>query len=338
MNEIDFAVARHRTYALLGQLYLEGVTAASTSDLQSPLSSGSTFPTLQSIPELAETLPNTFDADEAAAEYQTLFGFNVFPYESIFVDESGLLGGAATDAALTSYRQAGFSFGDSSASADHIGHELGLLAHLCGAEADALADDLPLVAERMRDLQRDFLQKHLLRWILPFALAVRGQERPFYAALADLTLEFISDHVSGIGIPKTQPLENFGNWNSRNIPNLQDDKTSLKDIVEYLTTPPHSGIYLGRDDVARLAQRQNLPRGFGDRTQMLINLLRSAAQYDLMPNLLADLEEVAKIWADEYGRFSPPSPLFPYAKEWQTRASHTRQLLQEIQLHIETTT
>jgi hypothetical protein len=271
-----------------------------------------------------------------AAEHQTLFGFNVFPYESIFIDESGLLGGAATDAALASYQQAGFAFGDNSASADHIGHELAALAHLCGAEADAWEDNLPIVAERMQNLQRDFLHKHVLRWILPFVLAVRGQERPFYAALVELTLTFIENHAAGIGIPAAQS-ESFGNSNSRNMrfDLLKNEKTSLKDIAEFLTTPPHSGIFLSRDDVGRLARRQDLPRGFGDRTQMLTNLMRSASQYDVMPALLADLENVVAQWVEGYGRFAQNPTLAPYARQWQSRAAHSRQLLQEIHLQIE---
>ena len=318
MNTVDIALARHHTYALFGRLYLEGVTAV-------------TLPTLQSIPELAGTLPNTFDADEAAAEHQSLFGFNVFPYESIFLDETGLLGGAATDAALESYRQAGFPFGDNSASADHIGHELALLAHLCGAEAEALEDNLPLVTERMRGLQRDFLQSHLVRWLPPFVLAVKRQERPFYTALAALTLEFANDHGGAFReTPLEAPLPK--------PPNLLDnDKTSLKDIAEFLTTPPHSGIFLSRDDVGRLARQMDLPRGFGDRTQMLTNLMRTAAQYDTLPALLEAIRQHVVAWNNDYDQIALDYPtLIPFITPWQTRLQAAQQILHCIQEQIQT--
>jgi TorA maturation chaperone TorD len=313
------------TYALLGQLYLEGVTAV-------------TLPTIQIIPSLAQTVKAPFSADESAAGHQTLLGFNVFPYESIFLDGSGLLGGAVTETVQHSYREAGFEVDAGSSSPDHIGHELALLAHLCGAEADAWQDNLAFKAEQMRQLQWDFLQEHLLRWLVPFVLAVKGQKRPFYTALAELTLEFILDHVSGIGIPDTQLKDNFGNWNSRNMQLsdlLANEKTSLKNIAEFLTTPLHSGIYLGRDDITRLARQQDLPRGFGDRAQMLANLMRSAVQYDGLPALLAELANIAERWGDEYGRFAATMPaITPFITPWHDRINNTRQALAQIQRQI----
>ena len=43
---------------------------------------------IAALPELAQTLPN-FDSatlTELAVEYQRLFGFNLSPYESVFID------------------------------------------------------------------------------------------------------------------------------------------------------------------------------------------------------------------------------------------------------------
>lgn len=328
MNIVDIALARRHAYALFGHLFLKGVTA----------SAGATLPILQSIPELAGTLPEPFDADEMAAEHQALFGFNVFPYESIFVDESGLLGGAATDAALESYRQAGFSFGDNSASADHIGHELGLLAHLSGAEADALEDTLPLVAERMRGLQRDFLQNHLLHWLPPFVLAVKGQERPFYTALVELTLGFVNNHYEEVSPQRGKERKEKTSAPSASPRlNLNNDKTGLKDIAQFLTTPPHSGIFLSRDDVGRLARRMDLPRGFGDRAQMLTNLMRTAVQYDTLPALLQAIRQHAAAWDDAYAQTAAAYPtLAPFIAPWQTRLQATRQILHAMQEQTQT--
>ena len=48
---------------------------------------------LQSLPELAETLPQTGTAEltDLSVEYQRLFGFNLPPYESVFIDPSAML-------------------------------------------------------------------------------------------------------------------------------------------------------------------------------------------------------------------------------------------------------
>ena len=115
---------RGHTYELLSRLYLEGIT-------------GETLPYVEAIPELAAKLSEEFDPDEAAADYQHLFGFNIFPYQSIFLDPAVLLGGQVTDDVTRSYRAAGFILDSMAESADHIGHELQFMAVLCTAESEA---------------------------------------------------------------------------------------------------------------------------------------------------------------------------------------------------------
>ena len=104
----QLALARSRTYDLLGRLALGGLTAEQ-------------LPYVEAIPELAATLPARFEADEAAADHQQIFGFNVYPHESIFLDPTGLLGGPVAETVLLDYRQAGFPEQIDSDMADHLG-------------------------------------------------------------------------------------------------------------------------------------------------------------------------------------------------------------------------
>jgi putative dimethyl sulfoxide reductase chaperone len=320
LGPAELALARHLTYELLGRLYLEGVTAV-------------TLSTIQIIPSLSQTIPEPFNADEAAASHQTLFGFNVFPYESIFLDSSGLLGGAITDAVLFSYQEAGFAVAADSTSPDHVGHELALLAHLCGAEADAWMDNRPLVAERMQNLQRRFLQEHLLHWLIPFVTAIKGQKRPFYTALANLTRDFIHDHFQELAAhaaPLRLPV-----YLPAPPALLNNEKTGLKEIAHYLTTPPYSGFFLSWQDVTQLARTQNIPRGFGDRTQMLTNLLRGAAQFDTLTGLFDELRVLTNSWQEAYATSAESMPvLAPFIATWQERMTQTSQTLTQIEQQI----
>lgn len=315
----ELALARHLTYELLGKLYLDGVTAV-------------TLPTIQIIPSLSKAINVPLNANEAAATHQTLFGFNVFPYESIFLDSSHLLGGAITDTVLFSYQEAGFTVNDNSTNPDHIGNELALLSHLCGAEADAWKDNLPLVAERMQNLQRRFLQNHLLRWLIPFVTAVKQQQRPFYTALANLTLDFIDDHFQEIGLIEETPFR---------LPSppslLNNANTGIKEIADYLTAPPNSGFFLSWEDVTQLARTQNIPRGFGDRTQILTNLLRGAAQFDTLPALLNEMQTMITSWQDAYAAAGNTMPeLSPFIAIWQERVGQTGQMLSQIGQQMKT--
>lgn len=307
----ELARARGRTYQLLSQLYLHGLT-------------GETYPVVASVPELAGALAEPFDPDQAAAAHQHLFGFNVFPFESFFLDPSGLLGGPVTEAVLRDYGQVGYDVFDAAESADHVGHQLGLLAALSAAEAEAYKSHQAevghgLASQRLARQGSRFLQAHLLRWLPPLSLAVEQQEQPFYAALARLTLTFVLDHA---GAETAQALVAVQLPQGPDL--LGDERTSLGDIAAYLLTPAYSGLYLSRDDIGRLAREQRLPRGFGERRQMLLNLLRSAAQYDGLETILDRLIDLCTGWSAAYAEMGP------IGRPWQRRAEETGRLLAEM--------
>jgi TorA maturation chaperone TorD len=318
MSTLDFtpgqvARARHHTYALLGRLFVDGLN-------------DELLPYVHAIPELVSTLPDSLDVDEAAADYQHLFCFNLFPYESIFLDTTGLLGGAISEAVWRNYERAGYSVNKAATSADHIGPELSFMAFLAGAEAEAWEDGQAAVAQQMQQQQRDFLQAHLLRWLPPLALAVRRQGQLFFTALADLTLAFVHSHYASMGsraaidfrLPAPPTL-------------LDDEKTGLKEIAAYLATPLYSGFYLSRDDVGRMGRQQRLPRGFAGRSQMLLNLMRAAVQYDALPALLAELQSLTDGWQKAYAVLAGTYPeLRPWATTWQARANNTVHILSGI--------
>ena len=304
----QMALARSRIYSLLGQIYLSGLKEE---DLDR----------VRAVPDLASVVPEPFQTDEAAADHQHLFGFNVFPYESIFLDVTGLMGGDVTDDVVASYQAAGYSGWEGSEGADHIGREFSCMAFLCGAEHDAWEDQLPVAARRMAGLQAKFLDRHLLRWLPPFVLAIREHGQPFYKAAADLTLDVVTDHrVRAAGqIVTTYRLPSKPDL-------LGDENTGLKEIAATLLTPAYSGLYLSRDDIGRLAQRHKLPRGFGGRQNMLLNLLRSAANYGGSVAMLTELQSLAARWAIEYGAMAAGSP-------WGIRAESTSKILEDMKAH-----
>jgi TorA maturation chaperone TorD len=305
LSASQMALARSRLYSLLGRIHLKGVEEE---DLDR----------VHAIPDLATVIPDPFQPDEAAADHQHLFGFNVFPFESIFLDVSGLLGGDVTDGVVASYQAAGFGGWETSEGADHIGHELSFVGSLCGAEHDAWEDGLPAVARRMAGLQAEFLDRHLLRWLPPLALAIRAHDHPFYTAMVDLTLELATDHWGGAAGNSKVIFELPA------LPDLlEDEKTGLKEIAAYLLVPAYSGLYLSRDHIGRLARRHRLPRGFGGRQNMLLNLLRSAASYEGTGAILAALQVLADGWAGKYEEM-------PAGKPWGKRARRTAELLAEM--------
>ncbi len=292
------------------------------------------LPTVQAVSELGDHLPDPFDADEAAATHYQLFDFNVFPYESIFLDSSGLLGGQITDAVTAHYRQFGFAVELSAHNPDHMGQELAALSFLCQLEADALQRAVVQDAVAFREQQLRFLQAHLLLWLPPFTLAIRQQGDDFYTAVANLTLALVTDHYQSLLGDTTFTLDKDA---SPSIPNLLDeDKTGLKEIAAFLITPVYSGFFLSRDDIGRLARGFDLPRGFGDRQQLLTNLLRTAVQYDQFSLVIIALQTAVTEWQTTYRTISQENPLLtPFTASWLIKTEHTLHLLGHMQTQLE---
>ncbi len=300
---------RHQTYSLLSRLFTQGLTVC---DLE----------TVQQIDSLARHLPAPFDPEEAAADHQHIFGFNVFPYESVFLDPSGQLGGVVTNTTIRDYKQAGFEINTAAGSADHIGQQLEYLAFLSKAEAKAREENNQKQLELSRERQSTFLDTHILCWLPPLVLGIKNQNNPFFSSLADFTVAAVVNHrmsqdgpaVSAFSLP--QP------------PNLADhDGTGLKEIVAYLLTPAFSGIYLSRDDIGRLAKDQSVPRGFGERRQMMMSLIRSVAAYGDTGQVFSSLQQLAENWEEDYREMGASSEPMPAAAAWMKRAAETAGLI-----------
>jgi len=312
MNQTEIAIARSRAYQLFSDLFLHGLTETN-------------LPIVREVSELAEQIPSALDSDALAAAHYQLFGMNVFPYETIFLDTDGLLGGTISSSVSSFYQEIGFPVSEQE-NADHLGVELALLDFLCGAEADALSDKLPHEARRMRHFQRRFLDEHLLRWLPGLTMALQQQMQPFFAALATMTLELALNHRAALDEDLMNPPATFSLPESPDI--LNQEKTSLKDITAWLLTPVYTGFYLSRDDIGRMGDRYRLPRGFGQRQQTLTNLMRTAVDYDAFGDVLAALQELTEQWQAFYQAIGGQPAVTDI---WLERLRQTQVLLKQVQ-------
>jgi len=303
------AMNQNQTYSLLSRLFTYGLTEG---DLEA----------VRQTEALTSHLRALFDADEAAADHQHIFGFNVFAYESVFLDPTGQLGGAVENSTIRDYRLSGFEIDIAAPATDHIGHQLEYLAFLGKREAGAQEENQQTHVELMRQYQRAFLDTHILRWLPPLVLATRNQNHPFYSSLADMTAETIINHRASQDEPAAAAF---------NLPQppdlLEQEGTGLKEIAAYLLTPAYSGIYLSRDDISRLARDQSVPRGFGERRQMLISLMRSVAAYGDTGRTFSSLQQLAENWEEAYREMATRSAPMPTAATWMRRAAETASII-----------
>lgn len=312
LSDADAAQARGLAYGLLADLLARGLTA----------DNGEAARTSAPLRAALRTYP-AGDLDAVAVEHQHAFGWAAPPFEGAYLDPERIIGGAATDALWATFSAAGFRPDVRSEDVEHLSTALRCLAFLSGAESDALEDEHAGAVERVRALSRALLDEHLLRWVPIFAQAVRRLERAFPTALVEQIESLLLLHRAALGgrprsfsLPAAPPL-------------LEDEGTGLREIGEHLATPATSGVMLSREDVARLGRGARVPRGFGDRTQLLVNLLRSAARFEALEPLLDALDDeiAAQIEALEGPRYADVAPL---TAPWRERADATRRLLREV--------
>jgi TorA maturation chaperone TorD len=286
--------------------------------------------TIAALPQLAETLPQA-DGDaltELAVEYQRLFGFNLLPYESIFVDPTAMLLAPATARVQALYRQARWSFPAYArvAAPDHVGLELLALADM-QAKAEAKEEQAKL-AYRLQT-------EHLALWVPAFVLTLRRlTPHPFYAVLGELTLDLL---LSTLPSPLPFTISSADPFPVLPSPPVYDDQgqfipleerqedTGLRALVKQLLTPCRSGLMLTRADITRISRALDLPTVMGERPYMLETLFQQAGEYELAPalldqlrQLLAEVGSAYQLWTGEYPAWTP------YAEAWRRRVANTR--------------
>lgn len=140
------------------------------------------------------------------------------PYESVYLDgtakgQPGTVMGESTLAVQREYDREGLQLSpDHRDLPDHVAVELEFLYYLCNAEAEAWRRGDPDEARRLRNRQREFLGRHLSRWLPELADRVaRGSRHPFYRTLAALCLHYVRiDQGEGFD-PASLPIA--GKWN-----------------------------------------------------------------------------------------------------------------------------
>jgi hypothetical protein len=106
---------------------------------------------------------------------------------------------------------------------------------------------------------------------------------------------------------------------------------SLREIAERLTIPARSGLPLTKQQLGELGARLSLPVGLAERSQMLMNLFRAAAELEKLPALLGALRDEVERWESQYRQWSTEYPASEAIWDgWRERLAETRTLLVEM--------
>lgn len=317
MNPLEIAFARANAYALFETLFLRGITP-------------STIDTLKQVPDLADKVDFERGFEELAADHYSLFVHNMPPYASIFLEADGLPGGNATEQAASAYKECGFIRKGTSEAADHIGHMLGCLSFLCGAESDAWSDGLPEVAGQIRQLQVKVLENQFLPWAFPFLHGVQSHNNLFFSDLARLAVDTAADHYQNLETLHSPFIPPSTDMTSAD--DIGNNDTSIHDIVDFLLKPARSGLWLSPEMIGQLGREFELPRGFGERKTILLNMLQAAGKYDAFAKLTKKISEQYSNAQATFEKIRVDQPyLSPFLVPWGLKIEATNTMLNNLE-------
>lgn len=294
---------RARGYAVLSRLLLDGAHGVD--------------------PSLAKVfVEGPVDDAELRSQYVAAFDLGVPPYASALLESTGRVGGAVTRVISDAMAEQGPPPQSEQLAADHLGVLFAHLARQCraGRETEAAR----------------FAASYVLSWLPAYLTALERLSVPFWIAVTRVALDVVSDHVrllAGAGDAAELGSAELGSAELGSAAGeaiLANRGTGLRDVAEYLASAGRSGLFMSDAECSLVARPLDLPRGFGSRRQRLETLLRSAAEYDVLPALCQSLgtmvagrEERLRELAE--GRFDPS-----HLEGWMRKLAATQQTLEEL--------
>ena len=192
---VEYTQARINMYGLLSRLLIEEIDPFTLNKIKENEDLLELFPNTKEWKEFWEKDPIKLVEEDLNVDFTSIFIINAYPYESVFVNDEGHINPTITNPTLIFYRENGYAIDlnkTRALSPDHIGVELEFMMNLAQEELNAIAREDKKEANRVRKIQKRFLEEHLANWGLPYLLAVKDiAETPFYYDVADATLEFL---------------------------------------------------------------------------------------------------------------------------------------------------
>ncbi len=237
-------------------------------------------------------------------QYSALFLEQLYPYASVYLDASGMMGGEARDLIAGFWRALGDSPGPEP---DHLSALLGAYAMLTDFE---LAESEGARQEALRGAREAFLWDHLLSWLPAWLFKIESIAPPAYRAWGRILGEWLETEAATLGPRRALPAH-FGVA----LPmaeNPDDADTFLTQVL----APARTGFIITPTDLSAIADDAGLVLRAGERRYGLRNLLGQDA--NLTFRGLADLADRQPVW---------PGPI---GDHWRARARRTAALLRRL--------
>lgn len=256
--------------------------------------------------------------DDIASEHYATFGMTVFPFGHFYTSEGRNFAGENDHFLIQMYHKNNFDY--ESISFGMGATHLGTMLHFVQFTKD----------KNLAHLERDFIANYLLSWIRPFTIAVNEIDSIFSTIVYEIEYDLLNEwqglngaeHVDEIRfqLPKFDIHKDL----------LENEKTSLKDIGDYLITPANVGFFLSKPTLISFAQKLNIPIGFGDRSLIIGDIMREASNYEVLNEFSNMLLTYCDYLQSAHNRF----PIEPITQAWTYRISETKRLIHAVKMNL----
>lgn len=187
--------ARANIYALLSRIMLQELDDKTLKMIKSDEAILEFFPTLKEWKPLYEVQTPKLLSEYLNPDFVNLSLLHLIPYETFYTREDQKIETGGANPVTDMYSAYDFMVDYEAArtvSADHIGVELEFMHHLAQAELKALQESDQEAVIDLKEVQREFLNRHLLKWAPMYLINMKYEARtPLYYDAADMALEFI---------------------------------------------------------------------------------------------------------------------------------------------------
>ncbi|QOY54111.1 molecular chaperone TorD family protein [Candidatus Sulfurimonas marisnigri] len=187
--------ARTNIYALLSRVLLQELDTEMLKTIKDDENILEFFPTLKEWKPLREIEASKLLQEYLNPDFVNLSILHLIPYETFYTREDQKIETGGANPVTDIYSAYDFMVDyevSRTVSADHIGIELEFMHHLIEAELKALEDNDTNAVLELKEVQREFLNKHLLQWAPMYLINMKFEARtPLYYDAAEMALEFL---------------------------------------------------------------------------------------------------------------------------------------------------
>jgi len=187
--------SRVNIYALLSRVLLQELEVKTLKMIKSDEAILDFFPTFKAWEPLEKMDEKKLLEEYINPDFVNLSVLHLIPYETFYTRDDQMVETGGANPVTDMYSAYDFMVDyeiSRTVSADHIGIELEFMHHLCAAELKAAQESDRAAVDELRKVQKEFLNKHLIRWAPMYLINMKYESRtPLYYDAAEMALEFI---------------------------------------------------------------------------------------------------------------------------------------------------